>query len=272
MVGGFGAVAAAGLAAVVVGAVLVKTSANKAAKAGPQPPRYILELQGKALGVNKNSIEVKARQNVPLIIQAWRIPPNGIPVPAPEAVIQVWVPPSPAGLVVSPGAGQGRLECAFSIPKPTLCADLVATVTASAAGVTARAQVKVSIVPVYELKLEWYGSPPGRLQPGGTEVYARACLSAEPPPDAQSTPDTLAGKISLVVQGPNSEKIRLQSAAPSTQGPYVQKGFLWVPVSVSQPDAGTSLLPGNPTLVASLMVDGQRLEQRLVLEVNQDLF
>jgi len=272
VVGGFGAVAAAGLAAVAVGAVLVKTSASKAAKTGPQPSKYILELQGNGLGVNKNSLEVKPRQQVPLYIQVWRIPPDGIPVPAPEATIQVWVPPSPAGLVVSPGAGQGRLECVFSIPKPTLCADLLATVTASAAGTTARAQVKVSITPVYDLKLEWVGSPPGRLQPGGKEVYARACLIAEPQPDQQSTPDALAGKIFLAVQGPNCERVKLQNTAPSLQGPYMQAGFLWIPILFSQPDMGTSLQPGYPILVASCMVGGQRLEQRLVLEVNQDLF
>ena len=270
--GAYGVVVAAGLAAVAAGAVLVKTGAKKGAKPDPQPPIYVLQVQGKGLGVKKNLLEVRVREHVPLNIQAWRILPNGTPVPAPEAAIQVSVPPSPAGLVVAPGVGQGRLECAFSIPpKPTICADLMATVIASAKGVKVRTQVKVSIVPVYELKLEWYGSDPGTLQPGVKEVFARACLTAEPPPDALTTPDVLADKINLVVQGPNSERIRLQYSAPSTQGKFVQNGFLWIPITLSILEAGTPFQPGNPTLVASFIVDGQRLEQRLVLKVSEGL-
>ena len=165
---GIGAAGVAAVISVAAGAVLIASGPKKNVKPGkqPQPPKYILQLSA----VN---LKVKPGQQAPLNITAWRIAPNGSPVAAPEAAIQVSVPPSPAGLVVSPGMGQGSLNCAFSIPKPTICAELMVTVISTAAGATARAQVKVSIVPVYELKLEWNGTPPGLLQPGSPEVYAR---------------------------------------------------------------------------------------------------
>jgi hypothetical protein len=274
--GGAGAVAAAGLAAAAGGVALIATSSKKNVKQSnpPQPPRYILQLDPVKQKVNSREmirLKVKPGEKVPLVIKAWRINPNGSTVPAPEALIHLAIPPSPAGLMVSPESGKGILSCAFYISKPTICTDLVVGINASASGFTAQTQVKVSIVPNYELKLDWAGSPPGHLQPGSKEVYACASLSAIPQPDAQSTPDVLAGKINLSAQGPNSEKIRIQCAAPAQQGMFVRQGFLWIPVIVLLPDPGTSFQPGNPSLVATFICDDQRLEQRLLVDMNEQL-
>jgi len=251
-----------GLVGMAAGAALVAGSKKKVNRADqPQAPRYILQLSSVEL-------KVKPGEQVPLTIQAWRISPNGSPVAAPEAAIHVLIPPSPAGLVISANQGRGSLNCTFSVPNPTICADLMVIVRCSAAVGTVQAQVRVSIVPVYELKLEWNGLPAGPLQPGGKEVFACASVSARPQPDAQSTPDVLAGKISLAVRGPNSERVKLQCAPPVQQGPYAQNGFLWIPITIAPPDQGASLQPGNPSLVASFMAGGQLMNQSLVLELN----
>ncbi|MBN1317462.1 MAG: hypothetical protein JXA42_18415, partial [Anaerolineales bacterium] len=121
VVGGIAAVGAAALAAIaaagVGAAVIIRRGKNKAPQKQSPPSKYILQLSEKTL-------QVLVGQSAPLTIQAWRITPDGGTVPAPEAAIQISLPHSPAGLVVTPAAGQGTLVCAFSTINPTQCAQV----------------------------------------------------------------------------------------------------------------------------------------------------
>ncbi len=259
VVGGLAAVGAAALAAVVAAgvgaAVILRRRGKKAPSKQSSPPKYILQLSAQ-------SLEVKVGQSAPLFIQAWRITPTGSTVPAPEAVIQVSLPPSLAGLVVTPAMGQGTLECAFSAVNPTQCAQVTATVTASAGGLGAAAQVAVRLVPVYGLQV---GSqdPQNRVQPGGPGLAAWAEVRATPP-DPQSPPDTLTRQVTFSVVGANSDWVRCQ--------PLAFKDVLqWVQLNAAAPAPGASMQPGNPVLVASCMAGTQRLEGRLNLLMNEEL-
>jgi hypothetical protein len=262
VVGGLGLVGAAAVAAIVGGGLLIASNGKQGAKPAPQAPKYILQL-------DKSALEVKPGQSIPLCIQAWRVTPSGAAVPAPEASLQVILPLSPAGLVVTPAAGQGAvLNCAFSVPKPSVCADLVVTVVAVAGGTQTQASVSVRIVPLYDIQLAWNDPQQGALQPGGKEVWARAAVTATPP-DPRSNADALAGQIALTVQGPGSDWIRLQTQSPTAQPPYVANGMMWIPVQAVPPAPGGAQPAGSPSLVARLATGSQAIEKRLTLNLTQ---
>ncbi len=257
VVGGLAAVAAIGLAAVAAGAALVKSGGKK----GPPPPKYILQL-------NKNKLEVNHKQSAALSIRAWKINPDGSTVPAPEAVIQVAVPASPALLVASPVSGQGSLECIFSAPKPKECADLSVKITSSANLMKTSAQILVRVVPVYELELKWFDPQLRILKPEAREIYACARLTATPPPDPQTTPDKLAEKIGISIEGPNRPLVQLTTSPPTLHKPYAREGMLWIPIRLSAPPPGSAESVGNPTLFAKFNDGNQRLEKSLSLELS----
>ncbi len=260
VVGGLAVVAAAGLAAVAGGAALIKSSGKK----GPPPPKYILQL-------NKRSLEVTHKQSAALFIRAWKINPDGSTVPAPEAAIQVSVPSSPAGLAASPVSGVGSLECTFSVPLPKECLTVPVAISASAGLMSTAAQVLVQVVPVYELELSWHDPQQRMLKPEGKEIYARARLTATPKPDPQITPDQLAAKIVLSLEGPNHALVQMASAPPALQKPYVRDGVLWIPLRAPAAPAGSAESPGNPILAARFNEGSQRLEKKLTLELSAGL-
>lgn len=262
VVGGLAAVIAAGLAAVAVGIGLIR--GGKKPDKNPPAPRFILQ-------VDKTVVEVKPKESAALNIQAWRIKPDGSTVPASEAIIQVNVPQTPAGLAASPVSGVGSLRCLFSVPNPTVCADLTVTISARAGTSSTSATVLVKIVPVYELLMEWHDPSRTRLTPGEAEIYAWAQLNATPLPDAQTTPDQLAGKITWAVEGPNAALVELKTAPPISSPPYVKQGFLWIPVRALAPRPGETPQPGSPTLKAKFLGDKPPLEKSLTLDLGEDL-
>ncbi len=253
VVGEIGAVVSAA-AMLAGGAALIAANRQKGPKKGTQTSQYILQL-------NKNYLEIRPKESISLAIQAWRVTPEGVPVAAPEATIQVILPPSAAGLVATPAVGQGTLDCVFTIPKPTECAQLTVTVTASAAGKKVEKQIQVRIIPLYELALTWRDPSQKALKPGEA-VWALAKLTATPI-DPQSPPDVLAKRISISVKGPNSALIKLQTPLPQAQGPFIKNGVVWIPVTSVQPPPGMALQPGNPSLAAEFVEGTQRLEARL---------
>lgn len=120
---------------------------------------------------------------------------------------------------------------------------------------------------VYALHLNWADAADPGLRPGNKEVFACASVSAQPPLEAADRLDALAAKISLRVEGPNHEWVRLCYRRTRQQGPYVVRGALWIPVTVFAPAADAALEPGDPDLVAALRVGEQHLEQRLKLRL-----
>ncbi len=120
---------------------------------------------------------------------------------------------------------------------------------------------------VYALHLKWADAADPGLRPGDKEVFACASVSAQPPFVAADRLDALAAKISLRVEGPNREWVRLCYRRTRQQGPYVVRGALWIPVTVFAPAADAALEPGGPELVAILVAGGQHLEQRLKLRL-----
>jgi hypothetical protein len=257
IVGGLAAVGAAALAAIVGGVVLISSSSKKSLKNSVDKPRYILQLSARIL-------EVKAGQNASLGIEAWRITPQGGYVPAPEAWIQLSMPPSPSALVVTPQIGQGTLTCIFSIPKPIVCDRVLVTISASANGIQTTSQVEVRVVPIYELLANWQG-PLQRPQSGGPGVWAWAMIKATPP-DPQSPLDLLTSQIAFRVQGPNSALIQ-----PQPLRPVIKDGYAWVQVFAAVLAPGAALQAGNPALVAHCMAGPQPLEARLEIKLNPDL-
>lgn len=257
VVGGIMAVVAAaivGAAAVGVGLIL-RRGKKKTPSIQPSPPKYVLQLSA-------NSLEVLVGKSASLTIQAWRITPEGGTVPAPEASIKVSLPSSPAALVVTPAAGQGTLECVFTTVNPTRCAQVTATITASAGGVGTTAQVEVKLAPAYELTI---GSqdPRNRVQPGGQSLAAWAKVIATPA-DPQSPPEELTKTITFVVQGPNKEWIHCQLL------PF-QDGSQLVQLDAKAPAAEALMQPGNPVLTALCLAGGQRLEAKLDLILKEEL-
>ena len=85
-------------------------------------------------------------------------------------------------------------------------------------------------------------------------------------PDARTTSDDLAKLISVEGKGANSALVQL-STASGGQGPYINSGILWIPLSVEQLPAGTSLHPGRTYLAAAFTDGSQKLEARLTLEI-----
>jgi hypothetical protein len=217
--------------------------------------------------VDKKLLEVKPKESVQLNIQAWRLQSDGSVTPAPEAAIEVNLPTSTNGLVVAPGAGQDSLRCAFSVPKPSVCAELPVSITAVAGVMKIQATVTIKIVSLYELALSWHDSQQTILQADAKEIYALAELTATPMPDPQTTPDSLAEKIKLAVNGANSSLVELKTAPPGLQSPFVQKGILWIPIRATAP----AQQDGSPTLIARFIEKEQRLEESLALELVPDL-
>jgi hypothetical protein len=259
--GGLGLVAAAALAAIGAGAVMM-ASGRKKLKKDTNLPKYILQL-------DKRSLEVRIDEKTPLTIRAWRINPDGSIKPAPETAIHVTVPASPGGLMATPQVGQGVLVCYFSIPKPTVCEVVVVSISASARGFATQTSVAVKIVPTYELNLKWHDPQADSLKPDGKEIYAYATLTAKPLPDAKTTPDDLASRIKLLTKGPNATLICLKTSPPANQKPYVQKGALWIPLSMPPLPPGTILQNGSPTLIAQCDEGGKRIEKNLEVKVSE---
>ncbi len=259
VVGGAGAVAAAGLAAVLAGGALALGNRPKGKK-GPPPPKYILQ-------VDKTYLEVRPKENAPLFIQAWKLSSDGSVTPAANASIQVVIPQPAAGLAVAPATGTGALRCAFSVPKPSVCAALQVNIIAAVGESKTQAQVTVKIVPLYELELDWHDPQRKKPEVGKAEIFARARLTATPMPDEKTTPDMLAEKIKLAVEGPNNDALELRSAPPSLQGPYARNGALWIPILAKH----MAQQEGNPALVARFSESNQKLEKRLTIELSQAL-
>ena len=263
--GGIGALlAAAGLAAILIDR-RNNVSKQPAEPSGLGPPEAGSAQIHYTLQTNTSSVEVRPNVPAPVYFQALRIPPEGEPVIAPEATIQVIVTETPAGLAASPTTGTGSLECTFSIPTPKVCENLtVVAIAMVGEQVKARAYVHVYILPVYKLELEWEDSSQAALQADGKEVRAWARVTASPP-DPETPPDRLVKKIDVRVQGPNSAWIR-QPLKPS-----IQEGKQWNPISAVRPEAEAELQPGNPELVANFSAGGQQLVARLPVELNRDV-
>jgi hypothetical protein len=226
----------------------------------PDPPqiRYILQ-------ANVASLNVYPKEQAPVYFQALRVPPEGEPVIAPEANIQVIVPQSLGGLVASPASGMGSLECNFSVPVPQVCESLtVLAIAAVGEQVKARAYVHVRILPLYELELKWEDPRQPALPVDGKETLAWAAVKATPP-DPDSTPDILAKLIDVRVEGPNSDWIR------QPLRPYIQFERQWNPIEIVRPASGAELQPGNPSLVANFTAGGQHLLDRLTVEISQEV-
>jgi hypothetical protein len=257
LVGGLAVVGAITLAAVAAVAVVLiaRRGGKKAVSEQASPPKFFLQLSA-------GSLEVQVGQNAVLGIQAWKSTPQGGTLPVPEATIQVSLPPSPTGLVVTPAIGLGKLECIFASVNPTQCAKVTATITASVNELVASVQVVVSLVPNYKLQLDTQ-DPQDRLQSGGAHLWACARVIATPP-DPQSPPEKLTERITFKVQGPNSDRVRCQS-------PTFKDGMQWAQLIAEPLAPGTALPPGNPTLVAACMIGGQCLEASLVLLMNENL-
>ena len=163
----------------------------------PEPPQIRYSLQA-----NASSLEVHPQEQVPVYFQAMRIPPEGEPSIAPEAMIKVIVPETPGGLAASPASGMGSLECNFSVPIPKVCESVtVLAVAMVGEQVKARAYVHVRILPLYELELKWEDPQQPPLQVDGKEMLAWASVNAIPP-DPDASPDVLAKLIDVRVEGP----------------------------------------------------------------------
>lgn len=255
VVGGLGLVAAAGLAAAAAGAAILNGG-----KKGPPPPKYILQ-------VDRRVVEVKANEPAAVQIQAWRILADGSTAPASEAVLKVYVPGSPTGLTATPDSGMGGMRCTFAIPTPTVCDDVPVTLSASVGADKTTAQIVVKVVPRYELELAWHDASRNLLKPGQNEIFAWARLTAVPMPDAKTTPDQLAEKIKLELEGPNQALVQMRTSPPSASPPYVRQGVLWIPLRVNDEAAQ----PGSPRLRAKFDGITPPLEKVLTLNLEGEL-
>ena len=252
VIGGVAAVAAAALTAAGV------SRGRKAKK--ESAAKYILQ-------VDQSLLEMRAKESKSIHIQAWKVSSDGSTEPAANAALLVSLPAANAGLNASPASGTGGMVCTFSLPHPTVCADVLVTITASVGAQKVSTVVTVRIIPLYELDLSWVDFDNRQLEPGGKEVYAKASVKATPMPDPRTTPDDLARSITLRVEGPNCSMVVLASSPPTYQRPYVQSGSLWIPMHASTLPAGIALESGNPSLFATFTDGHQKLENELPLEL-----
>ena len=139
-VGAVGMVAVAGLA---TAAALALRSRGK--RAQQEEAHYILQLSA-------DRIELAPGESKPLTVTAWRVTAEGGYVPAPEASIQVQVPPQTSWLQVVPVTGQGSLQCTVSLRQPVTAGDVRLVVTGLAGG--ARTEAAVTVTPcLYQVEL-----------------------------------------------------------------------------------------------------------------------
>lgn len=254
VVGGLAAVAAAALTVIGI------TNGKKGKSKKDSSAHYILQ-------VDRSLVELHAQESQSVNIQAWKVNPDGSTEPASTAALLVSLPAVDAGVTAAPVSGTGGINCVFSLPHPTACADVPVTITASAAGQKVSTMVTVRIIPLYELDLSWVDPEFRQLEPGGKEVYAKASVKATPMPEPRTTPDDLARRITLRVEGPNGSLVVLSTPPPGYQRPYVQSGVLWIPIHASALPVGTSPETGNPSLFALFTDGNQKVESELPLEL-----
>jgi hypothetical protein len=272
-----GFLAAAGVAAAIIGALLValgiaailidgNRKGDKPApkptgprKNEPEPPQISY-----ALNASASVVDVYPGEPASVTFTALRISEAGSAV-AVDATVKVIMAGSEAGLEASPGSAEGILTCTFSVPTPRVCTTQDVLVVALVGG-TARARtlVKVRILPKYELELQWNDPQQPALQVDGKEVLAWARVTATPP-DPDATPDVLAQKIQVSLQGANIEWIRQPLA------PYVQFEKQWNALAMVRPAGATEPGSGKPELVAEFSSGRQNLKARLAVEINQEL-
>ena len=225
----------------------------------PEPPQVSY-----TLNASSSAVDVYLGEPASVTFTALRISDAGSAV-AMEATVKVIMAGSEAGLVASPGSAEGIMTCTFSLPTPRVCATQDVLAVALVDG-TARARtlVKVHILPKYELELQWDDPQQLALQVDGKEALAWARVTATPP-DPDATPDVLAQKVQVSLQGANTEWIRQPLA------PYVQFEKQWNAIAMVHPAGSAEPGPGKPELVAEFSSGRQNLKARLPVEINQEL-
>ena len=149
---GVGALAA--LAALAAAALAIAAIAASRRKKRAQPPPSPDAVVGYILRLNATHFAVALQQPAMMHVAAYRVTAGGAYTPAPEAWLQITLPPAAQCLQVAPASGQGTLQCQLALNQPPTIKEVGLVVTGTAGGKQVQQPVTVELR--MDLELEFF--------------------------------------------------------------------------------------------------------------------